>query len=104
MNRPLYVDIAKYGMKSFAVESFEVPDEELEDRENDMILAFDTVENGYNTRVNNTGPTKYPGGAVSTSFTIANDIREELRRRAEKEGCSISFYLNNLLRKALNIG
>ena len=100
-NKKLNNDIAKYGIDNFEIHIVEFCKvEELDEKEKKYIELYNSIENGYNTRIGGYDGRKYKkdNNRIIRSINIDEEIWKKLQELAKKENRSASNFIEFLIK------
>ena len=100
-NKKLNNDIAKYGIDNFEIHIVEFCKvEELDEKEKKYIELYNSIENGYNTRIGGYDGRKYKkdNNKIIRSINIDDEIWKKLQELAKKENRSASNFIEYLIK------
>ena len=100
-NKKLNNDIAKYGIDNFEIHIVEFCKvEELDEKEKKYIELYNSIENGYNTRIGGYDGRKYKkdNNKIIRSINIDDEIWKKLQELAKKESRSASNFIEYLIK------
>ena len=100
-NKKLNNDIAKYGIDNFEIHIVEFCKvEELDEKEKKYIELYNSIENGYNTRIGGYDGRKYKkdNNRIIRSINIDEEIWKKLQELAKKENRSASNFIEYLIK------
>ena len=101
-NKKLNNDIAKYGIDNFEIHIVEFCKvEELDEKEKKYIELYNSIENGYNTRIGGYESRKYKkdNNRIIRSINIEEESWKKLQELAKKENGSASNFIEYLIEK-----
>lgn len=101
-NKKLNNDIAKYGIDNFEIHIVEFCKvEELDEKEKKYIELYNSIENGYNTRIGGYEGRKYKkdNNRIIRSINIEEESWKKLQKLAKKENRSASNFIEYLIEK-----
>ena len=100
-NKKMNNDIAKYGIDNFEIHIVEFCKvEELDEKEKKYIELYNSIENGYNTRIGGYDGRKYKkdNNKIIRSINIDEEIWKKLQELAKKENRSASNFIEYLIK------
>ena len=100
-NKKLNNDIAKYGIDNFEIHIVEFCKvEELDEKEKKYIELYNSIENGYNTRIGGYEGRKYKkdNNRIIRSINIDEEIWKKIQELAKKENRSASNFIEYLIK------
>ena len=100
-NKKLNNDIAKYGIDNFEIHIVEFCKvEELDEKEKKYIELYNSIENGYNTRIGGYDGRKYKkdNNRIIRSINIEESTWKKIQELAKKENRSASNFIEYLIK------
>ena len=100
-NKKLNNDIAKYGIDNFEIHIVEFCKvEELDEKEKKYIELYNSIENGYNTRIGGYDGRKYKkdNNRIIRSINIEEESWKKLQELSKKENRSASNFIEYLIK------
>lgn len=97
--RKLQKDFNKYGEPSFesrVLKTHKIDERDPREVEEEYILKYDSMTNGYNERY------PLPKGAKQLGATVTNEQYEKVNKIASKENKSVSLWLKQIIVKEID--